>query len=144
MTAAATLTPPASLLLARPAADAVSRTLDLARWAPSGDNAQPWRFQREDHLAFRIDTRDQSRDCVYERDGRCGLISIGILLETIRLATSISLSARVAKGPRWTARRSIHCARRSGWRRSSGTRVAVKLGARGVAVEIRAQRPARA
>lgn len=84
----------------RPTDDPVESILDLARWAPSGDNAQPWRFHRLGLNQVCVDTRDQSQDCLYERDGRCGLISIGILLETLRLAaTTVGRSADIARIP---------------------------------------------
>ncbi|MCK6490878.1 MAG: molybdopterin biosynthesis protein MoeY [Planctomycetes bacterium] len=91
--------PAAASAVATPAlaVDAVATILDLARWAPSGDNAQAWRFRRLGGDQVRIDTRDQSRDCLYERDGRCGLVSIGALLETIRLAaTTVGRRALIA------------------------------------------------
>lgn len=80
--------------------DAITRILELARWAPSGDNAQPWRFQRLAGEEVRIDTRDQSQECIYERDGRCGLIAIGMLLETVRLAaTTVGRLAEIIRLP---------------------------------------------
>lgn len=66
----------------------VERILDVARWAPSGDNTQPWRFEivSEDHVIVRgFDTRDH---CVYDLDGRPSQIAIGALLENLRLAAS--------------------------------------------------------
>ncbi|MDT8997955.1 molybdopterin biosynthesis protein MoeY [Paucibacter sp. APW11] len=62
--------------------------LDLARWAPSGDNTQPWRFEplAPDHLRIHaFDTRDH---CVYDLDGHPSQISIGTLIETISIAAS--------------------------------------------------------
>lgn len=66
----------------------VEQILDLARWAPSGDNTQPWRFEivSDDHVVVHgFDTRDH---CVYDLTGRPSQISIGALLETIRIAAS--------------------------------------------------------
>lgn len=68
--------------------DEIATILDLARWAPSGDNAQPWRFLRLDEARVQVAIRDQSSDCIYERDGRGGLVAAGILLETMRLAAT--------------------------------------------------------
>ncbi len=68
--------------------DALMQILDLARWAPSGDNTQPWRFEIIDgqHLVVHgFDTRDH---CVYDLDGRPSQISLGALLETISIAAS--------------------------------------------------------
>ncbi|NCT82140.1 MAG: molybdopterin biosynthesis protein MoeY [Comamonadaceae bacterium] len=62
--------------------------LDFARWAPSGDNTQPWRFEilGPDHVAVHgFDTRDH---CVYDLDGHPSQISIGALIETAAIAAS--------------------------------------------------------
>jgi len=66
----------------------VERILDLARWAPSGDNTQPWRFEivSDTHLVVHgFDTRDH---CVYDLDGHPSQIALGALLETISIAAS--------------------------------------------------------
>src|SRR5688500_8388197 len=69
--------------------------LDLARWAPSGDNAQPWRFEitAEDRIAIHgHDTRDW---CLYDFDGHASHMAHGALLETLRIAaTTFGLDAR--------------------------------------------------
>ena len=62
--------------------------LDLARWAPSGDNTQPWRFEivADDHIAIRgFDTRDH---VVYDFDGHPSQMAHGALLETLRIAAT--------------------------------------------------------
>ena len=67
---------------------AIEKILDLARWAPSGDNTQPWRFEilADDHVVVHgFDTREH---CVYDLDGHASQIAIGALLETIRIAAS--------------------------------------------------------
>src|SRR4030095_9082110 len=66
----------------------VLEILDLARWAPSGDNSQPWRFEilGDDHVVVRaFDTR---RDCVYDLEGHASQLSVGALLETLRIAAA--------------------------------------------------------
>jgi sulfur-carrier protein adenylyltransferase/sulfurtransferase len=66
----------------------IEQILDLARWAPSGDNTQPWRFEivSDDQIAVHgFDTRDH---CVYDLDGRASQLSIGAMLETMRIASS--------------------------------------------------------
>lgn len=66
----------------------LEKILDLARWAPSGDNLQTWRFEIADdnHLVVHAyDTRDW---CVYDLDGRASQIALGALLETISIAAS--------------------------------------------------------
>ena len=67
----------------------IRQILDLGRWAPSGDNSQPWRFEiaGDSHLLVRgFDTRDH---CVYDLDGHPSQISIGALLETISVAATL-------------------------------------------------------
>lgn len=62
--------------------------LDRARWAPSGDNTQPWRFERvsSSHAVVHgFDTRDH---CVYDLDGRPSQMSIGALIETAAIAAT--------------------------------------------------------
>jgi nitroreductase len=67
---------------------AIERILDAARWAPSGDNAQPWTFAVHDDGNFDVCVRVES-DNVYEyRHGEPTLISAGTLLENIAVAAS--------------------------------------------------------
>jgi len=64
----------------------MEQILDLARWAPSGDNTQPWRFEilGERHLVVQgFDTRDQ---VVYDLQGRASQLALGGLLETLEIA----------------------------------------------------------
>ena len=66
----------------------IEAILDLARWAPSGDNTQPWRFEIIDDahaVVHGFDTRDH---CVYDLDGRPSQMSIGALIETAAIAAS--------------------------------------------------------
>ncbi len=76
----------------------IGQILDLARWAPSGDNTQVWRFEiaGPDHLVVHcFDTRE---DCVYDLDGHPSQISFGALLETIAIAASAhGLRADIAR-----------------------------------------------
>jgi len=78
-------------------ANVVRNILDLARWAPSGDNTQPWRFEivSPSHVVVHgFDTRDH---CVYDLDGRPSRLSIGAMLETLRIAaTRYGIAARWA------------------------------------------------
>ena len=63
--------------------------VDAARWAPSGDNAQPWRFRLHGDDTIQVTVANESGRNVYEyRDGEPTLISAGILLETLRLAAT--------------------------------------------------------
>lgn len=66
----------------------LERILDDARWAPSGDNAQPWRFEvlGTDEVVVHLNDRDLS---VYEyREAEPVRLSGGILLESMRIAAS--------------------------------------------------------
>lgn len=66
----------------------IERILDLARWAPSGDNDQPWKFEIVDdhHLVIHgCDTRDW---CVYDLDGTSSQTAIGALVETLCIAAT--------------------------------------------------------
>lgn len=78
--------------------------LDLARWAPSGDNTQPWRFEivADDELIIHgFDTRDH---CVYDLDGMPSRLAHGALLETLRIAASgFGLRATISFVPGLTA-----------------------------------------
>ena len=64
------------------------KILDLARWAPSGDNTQPWRFEivSDDHIA--IHGHDTREWCVYDFEGRASYMAHGTLLETLRIAAT--------------------------------------------------------
>jgi hypothetical protein len=82
----------ADAILDKPPAGSLSAglrsVLELARWAPSGDNTQPWRFQPLDErrlVVHGFDTRDH---CVYDLDGHPSQISLGALLETMRIAAT--------------------------------------------------------
>lgn len=79
--------------------DTLLKILDLARWAPSGDNTQPWRFEivSDTQLAIHgFDTRDH---VLYDFDGHASHMAQGALLETLRLAaTRFGLKAE------WTLR----------------------------------------
>jgi hypothetical protein len=70
------------------ARDVMLQILDLARWAPSGDNTQPWRFEIIDEHNLVVHGFDTREYCVYDLDGRPSQISIGALLETISIAAS--------------------------------------------------------
>lgn len=68
--------------------DPIESILDLARWAPSGDNTQPWRFQRLGPRLVRVHAFDTRDHCVYDLDGHPSQISMGTLLETASIAAS--------------------------------------------------------
>lgn len=80
------------------------RILDLARWAPSGDNTQPWRFQilADDHVIVHgHDTRDV---ILYDYDGHASHMAHGALLETMRIAASaegLSMAWQASADSEW-------------------------------------------
>lgn len=72
----------------KPPRSAIWQILDLARWAPSGDNTQPWRFEiiNEQHVVvYGHDTRHW---CIYDLQGHASQLALGGLLETILIAAS--------------------------------------------------------
>lgn len=72
-----------------PSGSPVERILDLARWAPSGDNSQPWRFTIRDDRSVDISVPAGDGGNVYQfNDGEPHLIALGALLETIRIAAT--------------------------------------------------------
>src|SRR5574340_24903 len=84
----------------QPLPQPVAEILELARWAPSGDNTQPWRFEViDDHrlVVHGFDTRDH---CVYDLDGHSSQIAHGALLETLSIAASAhGLRAEIRRRP---------------------------------------------
>ena len=72
--------------------------LDLARWAPSGDNTQPWRFEIVDARHVVVHGFDTRAHCVYDLDGHPSQISLGALLESMAIAASAhALSMRAER-----------------------------------------------
>ena len=66
----------------------IKNILDSARWAPSGDNTQPWRFEIIDSHRVVVHGFDTREHCVYDLDGHPSQIAIGALLETAAIAAS--------------------------------------------------------
>ncbi|MBK5910934.1 hypothetical protein CCR85_05430 [Rhodothalassium salexigens] len=72
-----------------PDAPLVHRILDLTRWAPSGDNEQPWRFEIVDDRTVRIHVRIVPGENIYEyARGRPIVLAAGGLLRTLEIAAS--------------------------------------------------------
>ncbi len=67
----------------------IEKILGLAKWAPSGDNAQPWRFDilGNDRADIRLGGADHDNIYEYE-DGEPTLLSGGFLLESVAIAAS--------------------------------------------------------
>ncbi len=78
----------------------IEQILDAARWAPSGDNSQPWRFEILSDRQVRICVRDEAAENVYDFDGQPTLLSTGFLLESMRIAAS-----RFGLSVSWTCKR---------------------------------------
>jgi len=67
----------------------IEAILDHARWAPSGDNTQPWRFAVSGDDAVTVYLTNQSAHDIYDyRDGEPSLLAGGMLLESIAIAAS--------------------------------------------------------
>ena len=71
-----------------PGRERIEGILERARWAPSGDNTQPWRFGIfPDHRAV-VYGSDTRRTVVYDLRGHASQIAVGALLEYIVIAAS--------------------------------------------------------
>jgi len=68
---------------------AMREILELARWAPSGDNTQVWRFEVLSPVHVVVHGSDTRADCVYDLDGHPSQISLGALLETMTIAATV-------------------------------------------------------
>ena len=68
--------------------DTLTHILGLARWAPSGDNTQPWRFEIVDDAHVRVHGHDTRDHILYDFDGHPSHIAHGALLETFRIAAT--------------------------------------------------------
>jgi len=66
----------------------IEQILDLARWAPSGDNTQPWRFEIRSASEVIVRAHDTRENVVYDLDGWASQLSHGALLETLSLAAT--------------------------------------------------------
>lgn len=78
----------------------IRQILELARWAPSGDNQQPWLFEVIDDRRFVVHGHDTREDCVYDLQGHASELAFGMLLETIDLAgTELGFDVTIARRP---------------------------------------------
>lgn len=66
----------------------IENILEHARWAPSGDNMQTWRFEIIDAEHFVIHGYDTREHCVYDLQGHASQLAIGALIESIAIAAS--------------------------------------------------------
>ncbi|WP_440903455.1 hypothetical protein ACMZOO_11365 [Catenovulum sp. SX2] len=66
----------------------IKSILDLARWAPSPDNLQPWKFRVVNINQFEVHSKDASDWMVYDKNGHVTWLALGFLFETIDIAAA--------------------------------------------------------
>tara|TARA_R110002124_G_scaffold287216_1_gene471398 strand:- start:93772 stop:94866 length:1095 start_codon:yes stop_codon:yes gene_type:complete len=69
-------------------AEDILAILNIARWAPSGDNAQPWSFEILDSDTLRIYLKINTENVYEYNQGQPSLLSCGALIENIRLTAA--------------------------------------------------------
>ena len=69
-------------------ADDIITILNSARWAPSGDNSQPWSFEILDSNNLRIHLLINTDNTYEYNKGQPSLLSCGALIENIRLTAA--------------------------------------------------------
>ncbi|GAC1337620.1 MAG: hypothetical protein NVSMB18_02820 [Acetobacteraceae bacterium] len=90
--------PAAPRVTSPPSTSPIEASLSTARWAPSGDNAQPWRFEITGEDAVTVHLISEAAHNPYEyRNGQPSFLSLGMLLESMRLAASTQ-----GRGMAWT------------------------------------------
>jgi sulfur-carrier protein adenylyltransferase/sulfurtransferase len=81
-------TPAAHVATFHPA-DPVDEILHAARWTPSGDNEQPWRFEKLGNGIIRVHiTRHVTGNIYHFRDDQPNVWVAGMLMENLRIAAS--------------------------------------------------------
>lgn len=75
--------------------------LDLARWAPSGDNYQPWRVRTSaDRAALEVLLDDQQPPAFLDVNLEASRIALGAFIENIRLAASqLGIASEIELAP---------------------------------------------
>jgi nitroreductase len=66
----------------------IEEILNLARWAPSGDNAQPWTFRIVDDETVQVQIHHEPTNVYEYADGEPTWLSAGMLIETMRIAAT--------------------------------------------------------
>ena len=66
----------------------MTRILEAARWAPSADNAQPWRFEQRGDRAVRIEIDLEKGNPYQYRGAEPNLLAVGMLIEAMALAAA--------------------------------------------------------
>lgn len=88
----------------KPSKETLLRILDRARWAPSGDNTQPWRFEIVADDALVVHGHDTRDKILYDFDGHASQMAHGALLETMRIAATaegLAMSWLAESDPEW-------------------------------------------
>lgn len=62
--------------------------ISQARWAPSGDNAQPWRFRIIGPRRLSLEVTDTRAHCLYDLQGHASWMATGAMLESLQIAAS--------------------------------------------------------
>lgn len=62
--------------------------LNQARWCPSPDNLQPWRFKILSETSFEVHCKDESDWMVYDINGHVTWLTIGFLFESIDISAA--------------------------------------------------------
>lgn len=84
--------------------ETILRILDRARWAPSGDNTQPWRFEIVSNDQLIVHGHDTRDEILYDFDGHASHMAHGALLETMRIAASaegLVVNWQITSDPEW-------------------------------------------
>lgn len=66
----------------------MTRILEAARWAPSADNAQPWRFEQRGARAVRVEIDLEKGNPYQYRGAEPNLLAVGMLVEAMALAAA--------------------------------------------------------
>jgi nitroreductase len=66
----------------------IHEVLQLATWAPSGDNEQPWRFHIDSATGATVRLANAGKTVIYDYRGRASWIALGMLLETASIAAT--------------------------------------------------------
>lgn len=67
----------------------IARIIELAKWAPSGDNTQVWRFEIESDTRCIIHGYDTRDWVVYDLQGNASKLALGCLIENMSLAAQL-------------------------------------------------------
>lgn len=68
----------------------IHEVLQLAMWAPSGDNEQPWRFHIDSPTRATVHLANAGNATIYDYRGRASWIALGAMLETAAIASTIN------------------------------------------------------